>query len=259
MRLLADFVMSRLIDLTGKRFGKLEVLGRAENKGKRTIWRCRCDCGNEKDVGAWDLRSGSTKSCGCYRVETAQLKRIDLVGKRFGRLFVKSQAGSYKNGDAMYNCICDCGAETVTYGWALRKGDAKSCGCYIKEITAKKVKNLEGNRFGRLIVVSRARNNKKGHPMWVCKCDCGQQTVVLGRSLRTGHTQSCGCIQKEVTSRRGIEWMKSPDGRRMLAKANISRMGLGTKTPIALEKLVDAQVIRNEITVELRNKSEKHR
>lgn len=65
--------MSRFIDLTGQRFGRLTVLERAENctngPKPRTRWRCRCDCGKEVVVLVGSLRSGSTQSCGCLHRE----------------------------------------------------------------------------------------------------------------------------------------------------------------------------------------------
>ena len=54
-----------MIDLTGKRFGNLLVLSRAESPNKQAAWLCRCDCGNETVVLGWNLRSGHTISCGC--------------------------------------------------------------------------------------------------------------------------------------------------------------------------------------------------
>ena len=62
-------VNSRLIDLTGARFGRLTVIGRAENKGNLTRWECICDCGNSTIVYSNNLRRGYTQSCGCYRHE----------------------------------------------------------------------------------------------------------------------------------------------------------------------------------------------
>ena len=53
------------MDLTGQRYGKLTVVGPAENIGERTAWRCVCDCGREVVVKSNRLRSGHTKSCGC--------------------------------------------------------------------------------------------------------------------------------------------------------------------------------------------------
>lgn len=55
-----------------------------------------------------------------------------------------------------------------------------------------------GNRYGRLTVVSRAENTKRGLARWNCVCDCGNTTVVIGNNLRNGNTVSCGCRVKEV-------------------------------------------------------------
>lgn len=57
--------MSKLIDLTGKRFGKLLVLDRAESLNGKTRWLCKCDCGNVKAINASNLRRGKSHSCGC--------------------------------------------------------------------------------------------------------------------------------------------------------------------------------------------------
>lgn len=57
------------IDLTGKRFGRLVVVSRAENKGQLSRWNCVCDCGNTTIVYSNNLRRGFTQSCGCYRHE----------------------------------------------------------------------------------------------------------------------------------------------------------------------------------------------
>lgn len=57
--------------------------------------------------------------------------------------------------------------------------------------------DITGQTFGRLTVVSRAENNKRGKAMWTCQCSCGQEVTVLGRDLRSGHTKSCGCYKME--------------------------------------------------------------
>lgn len=56
---------TRKLDLTGQRFGKLSILGPAENIGVQTAWKCRCDCGRETVVTTKRLRAGRTVSCGC--------------------------------------------------------------------------------------------------------------------------------------------------------------------------------------------------
>lgn len=62
--------MKPLIELVGQRFGRLIVLGYAgADKGGKAHWRCLCDCGTEKKVASGHLRSGATKSCGCFMRE----------------------------------------------------------------------------------------------------------------------------------------------------------------------------------------------
>lgn len=62
-------------DLTGQTFGLLTVARRAPNyiskTGQEAVWHCRCECGNELDVRAGQLRSGHTKSCGCFQKKAA--------------------------------------------------------------------------------------------------------------------------------------------------------------------------------------------
>jgi hypothetical protein len=60
--------------------------------------------------------------------------------------------------------------------------------------------NLEGKRFGRLVVQTRAES-KNGKTAWRCLCDCGQTKVITGSQLRTGRTRSCGCLALEVLKR----------------------------------------------------------
>ena len=53
--------------------------------------------------------------------------------------------------------------------------------------------NETGNVYGKLTVLNRAENDKRGNVRWVCRCECGNETVTNGRSLRRGHTKSCSC------------------------------------------------------------------
>ena len=64
------------------------------------------------------------------------------------------------------------------------------------------INNLIGMEFGRLRVVSRVTNDKAGNARWLCLCSCGNQKEVLGRSLTSGRTQSCGCLLSEKSSER---------------------------------------------------------
>lgn len=60
--------MSKLIDLTGQRFGRLTVIERGANTPSgQTTWICSCDCGKTVTVSGGNLRSGNSTSCGCTR------------------------------------------------------------------------------------------------------------------------------------------------------------------------------------------------
>jgi len=59
------------------------------------------------------------------------------------------------------------------------------------------VKDITGKRFGRLVVTGRS-DNEKHKVRWICKCDCGNETIVTADSLLSGKTKSCGCLRKRV-------------------------------------------------------------
>lgn len=59
------------------------------------------------------------------------------------------------------------------------------------------IKDISGQRFGRLIAVSKSHQNSKGEWYWLCICTCGLTKSVLGGKLRSGRTQSCGCLHAD--------------------------------------------------------------
>ena len=62
--------MGKLIDLTGKPFGRLTAMCRAESEGRRPVWLCICECGEISYPLGENLRGGLSNSCGCLRVES---------------------------------------------------------------------------------------------------------------------------------------------------------------------------------------------
>jgi hypothetical protein len=64
------------------------------------------------------------------------------------------------------------------------------------------LRDITGQRFGRLTAISRAGKNKHGHNMWLFQCDCGEKTTVDISQVVTGHTQTCGCLKLETLVRR---------------------------------------------------------
>lgn len=123
--------MGKLNDLTGQRFGKLVAKEYIRQEGKRSKWRCVCDCGNETFVLANSLLKGRTKSCGCYNIQYHNEHYKDLKGKKFG-LWTALYKTSDKNGCSAWYCKCECGTERIVTTSRLTSGNSKSCGCAIK-------------------------------------------------------------------------------------------------------------------------------
>jgi len=68
-----------------------------------------------------------------------------------------------------------------------------------------KLIDLTGKRFGRLVVIEREgtyRDSSSVVPTWRCRCDCGTECVISGKSLRNGKTRSCGCLLAEANKAR---------------------------------------------------------
>jgi len=114
------------IDLTGNSYGKLTVVKYWGSQGRRSLWECRCTCGNLCIVNVTSLRNGTTKSCGCLRHEPKDNKFIDLTGKKFGVLTVLRRVSAKKS---TWKCLCDCGNITDVYRGHLIDGHTRSCGC----------------------------------------------------------------------------------------------------------------------------------
>ena len=79
-----------------------------------------------------------------------------------------------------------------------------NCRWSLPEVQArnKRVVELTGRRFGRLVVLHRAPRRPDGRARWVCRCVCGRESVVDGKSLRSGNTRSCGCLSADKASER---------------------------------------------------------
>jgi len=129
------------------------------------------------------------------------IKRENLVGRKFGKLTVTEMLYNYKgSGRTKCLCLCDCGNTCIRTAYSLKKCELSSCGCDRKE-RAKKVfgKDINGKRFGRLVVLE---TFWELNPIKVkCKCDCGNVVILRKGDVQKMHTQSCGCLQKENTSK----------------------------------------------------------
>jgi len=62
-------------------------------------------------------------------------------------------------------------------------------------------KNIVNQRFSRLLVIQYINSDHRGEAMWQCRCDCGTTIVASGGNLRSSHTTSCGCWQREQAAK----------------------------------------------------------
>lgn len=67
---------------------------------------------------------------------------------------------------------------------------------------ANKLIDLTGQKFGRLTILFRAKNDRRGFVKWACRCDCGRLVSKVGKSITCGNVSSCGCLHKERTKTR---------------------------------------------------------
>lgn len=65
--------------------------------------------------------------------------------------------------------------------------------------------DMIGQKYGRLTVVAFAGKGAENRALWRCRCDCGNEIVLPGKSLRTGNTKSCGCLSKELSTQRIVQ------------------------------------------------------
>lgn len=86
---------TRAIDITGQRFGKLIAVSFIgfkpifSDQRRAAIWLCKCDCGKEVEVSYANLRSGHTKSCGCYQIDVqrGRMTKHGMCGSRLNKIY----------------------------------------------------------------------------------------------------------------------------------------------------------------------------
>jgi hypothetical protein len=87
------------------------------------------------------------------------------------------------------------------------------------------LKDITGQRFGRLTVLEEAGRTKSGNARWLCRCDCGKEATVIGANLRGGTSQSCGCLRGGYSLLKNITGQKF--GRLMVKQMMLERASNG--------------------------------
>jgi len=164
----------------------------------------------------------------------------DITGQTYGRLTVVEFAETDKYHKAHWKCKCICGNEVVVSANLLRRGITQSCGCLRREVTQKQgqsnLKDLTGQKFGRLTVLKRSKGDRSGSAIWTCKCECGTERDFCSADLLSGGSTSCGCFRglpddqasfNQVYSRyvrqaeaRGIDFNLTEDEVRYITSSN---------------------------------------
>lgn len=195
---------TKIEDLTGKKFGKLTVIKRAEDyispKGvHRPKWLCQCECGKQVAVLAQGLKYGHTVSCGCGKKGRVA---ADLTGEKFGKLTVIKRTEDHASPSGRHSpkwlCQCECGNTHTVSASSLKAGTTKTCGCGRR---GKAAVDLTGKKFGKLTVIERVEDyvspKGKRSPKWLCKCECGNTCTATASSLKTGRIKTCGCNRRK--------------------------------------------------------------
>lgn len=199
-----------LIDYSGQKFGDLSVIHKIQEK-KPTRYLCKCTCGNEIEVLQRNLTIGCSTHCGCKSMrplkkskilKTQKVSRVVhkcVEGETFGELLVLAELEPHitPNGSKQrkVKCRCSCGNEFII-GLSLAKKNGKCTKC----LKSAERKDITGQQFGKLVVVSMANDyiSPSGFRLARCNCvcDCGKSCIVNMSQLVTGKTLSCGCIKK---------------------------------------------------------------
>lgn len=125
------------LDLIGQSFGKLTVVEYAGvQKDKlgfhgRTLWKCRCLCGNPNliTITGSNLKRRNSTSCGCKILYDDKYNSVNLLDKHFGKLVVIDKANEKtKSRGVLWVCKCDCGNIIKIPSNSLISGNTTTCG-----------------------------------------------------------------------------------------------------------------------------------
>ena len=141
------------------------------------------------------------------------MAKVDLTGKRVGRLLVIEPTSERKHGAVVWRCRCDCGNEVFLESRCLKPGIIFSCGC--EQPPYENKSDLTGMKFGKLTVLKKSENRAKDrNPLWLCRCDCGNEVETTKWKLVTGNVSSCGCGRKPPLK----DWVGKRFGRAVVLK-----------------------------------------
>lgn len=132
----------------------------------------------------------------------------NLIGRTFHKLSV-IEFSHTKKGKTHWRCLCECGNEKIIDSSSLSSGHTKSCGCQRTLSNYKKMRDLSGKRFGKLLVLEFSHKDSK-NIYWKCQCDCGRIiNSPSSTNLFRGGATSCGCIRLEKVRNMALSMTKN--------------------------------------------------
>lgn len=200
--------MGKAKDMTGQKCGRLIAIKRVENdKYGNAMWLCRCDCGNDVITKGQHLRSGKTKSCGCYHRD-----KVSKQSYRHGysdtplykcwhsmkRRCLDKKAESYVNYGERGITICKEWMDPINFiEWALDSGYKK--GLTLERVDVNGI--YEPNNCTWATRATQNRNTRRN-----VKVKIGNNTYVLAELARkAGVTRGTMCKWYHKEGLRGIE------------------------------------------------------
>jgi hypothetical protein len=169
-----------LPSLVGDTFGKLTVIADEDGVriGRHRAVTCRCECGTERLFQVNNLRSGSTRACGCGNPAVPS-----QVGERYGRLTITQDDEHLDDdGHRRVSAVCDCGSPVKRYRLnrlRLASGATKSCGCLNAE--GHKRHGMSGTALHRAWMGMRSRCSNPGfYPTYVGVVVCPEWSTFEG-------------------------------------------------------------------------------
>ena len=84
--------------------------------------------------------------------------------------------------------------------------------------------NRIGLSYGRLTVIRHEGKDSRNKHLWLCKCDCGNEKIVVSDNLSSGKSKSCGCLKNDILSRKGNQYGIYEDRQEAMLKVQYSHL-----------------------------------
>jgi hypothetical protein len=116
------------------------------------------------------------------------MRKIDMTGQKIGKWQVLRKDNSGDKKGTYWICQCECGEIVSVFIGNLRANRTTSCHkcAAVKDV-------LTGKKYNHLLVLKETEQRSKSRGVkWLCRCDCGNETIVSGNALKLGGTKTCG-------------------------------------------------------------------